>query len=284
MDRVARKRELKLFLKKKMKKYVYFLLVLVIMSCNQPSANQSQKEVGLGQEDLNMNTLGLIGGTSWHSTVEYYSMINQSVNDYFGNNTNPPLLVYTLNQAEVHRFQKEDKWDSIAHMLVNAGEYLNKAGADAVLFCANTPHKVFDDVQQNLDVPIIHIADATAKEIRKKGLKKVLFMGTKYSMEETFITKRIEENGIEVIVPKEQEVIEELHRIIHEELTYGKIIESSKDYVLKVIKNAMEQGAQAVVLGCTEFPLMVFPEDLDIPVFNTTEIHSKAAVDFILKK
>lgn len=231
-----------------------------------------------------MNTLGLIGGTSWHSTIEYYSMINQTVNDHFGNNTNPPLLVYTLNQAEVHRFQKEDKWDAIAYLLVEAALRLNKAGAKAVIFCANTPHKVFDDVQQKLDFPILHIADATAKSIHKKRLKKVLFIGTKYSMEENFITKRMEENGIEVLVPRERIVIDELHRIIQEELTYGKVIRHSKEFVLSEIEKSIDQGAEGVVLGCTEFPLMIFQEDLAIPAFNTTEIHAKAAVDFILQK
>ncbi|MBJ2173661.1 amino acid racemase [Aureibaculum sp. A20] len=231
-----------------------------------------------------MKTLGLIGGTSWHSTIEYYSMINQSVNDHYGNNTNPPLLVYTLNQAEVHRFQIENKWDSIAHMLVKAANSLNRGGATSVLFCANTPHKVYDKVQQALDFSIIHIADATAKEIHKKDIKKVLFLGTKYSMEETFITKRIEDNGIEVLVPEEQSEIDELHRIIIEELTYGSIVPSSKDYVMSVIEKARKQGAEGVILGCTEFPLMIFPEDVDIVVFNTTKIHSNAGVEYILKK
>ncbi|MEP2239661.1 MAG: amino acid racemase [Maribacter sp.] len=231
-----------------------------------------------------MNSLGLIGGTSWHSTIEYYSALNQSVNDHYGNNTNPPLLVYTLNQAEVHRFQIENKWDSIAHMLVNAAHSLNRGGATAVLFCANTPHKVYNLVQEKLDFPVIHIADATAKEIHKKGLKKVLFLGTKYSMEETFITKRIEDNDIEVLVPEDQMVIDELHRIIIEELTYGNVVTSSKDYVISIIEKAKEQGAEGVILGCTEFPLMIFPEDLDIAVFNTTKIHSDAGVNYILNK
>ncbi|WP_103191659.1 aspartate/glutamate racemase family protein [Formosa algae] len=119
-----------------------------------------------------MNTLGLIGGTSWHSTLDYYSTINQAVNDHFGNNTNPPLLVYTLNQAEVHRFQREDKWDSIANMLTTAAISLNKAGAQSVMFCANTPHKVYNAVQDQLDFPVIHIADVTAKAIHEKALKK----------------------------------------------------------------------------------------------------------------
>ncbi|KGK31284.1 hypothetical protein EL45_06350 [Cellulophaga sp. E6(2014)] len=230
-----------------------------------------------------MNTLGLIGGTSWHSTIDYYRTINQTINDHFGNNTNPPLIVYTLNQAEVHRYQIENKWDSIATMLVTAALNLNKAGASAVLFCANTPHKVYDDVQEKLDFPVIHIADATAQAIHEKGLKKVLFLGTKYSMEEPFITKRIEDNGIEVLVPKKKKQIEELHRIIQEELTYGIIDKESKKYVLGIIAEAIAAGAQGVVLGCTEFPLMIFQEDLEVPAFNTTEIHSKAGVDYILK-
>ena len=130
---------------------------------------------------------------------------------------------------------------------------------------------------------VIHIADATAQAIHEKGLKKVLFLGTKYSMEEPFITKRIEDNGIEVLVPQEKKQIEELHRIIQEELTYGIIDKESKKYVLGIIAEAIAAGAQGVVLGCTEFPLMIFQEDLEVPAFNTTEIHSKAGVDYILK-
>ncbi|WP_430426346.1 aspartate/glutamate racemase family protein [Maribacter litoralis] len=264
--------------------YHYCFLILLLGSCTEAKKDKIAKTTIEEKGNSEMNSLGLIGGTSWHSTIEYYSAINQSVNDHYGNNTNSPLVVYTLNQAEVHRYQIENKWDSIAHMLTYAAKKLNKAGATSVLFCANTPHKVYDLVQQELDFPIIHIADATAKEIHKRKVKKVLFLGTKYSMEETFITKRIEDNGIEVLVPKEQPVVDELHRIIIEELTYGKIVPSSKEYVMGVIENAKEQGADGVILGCTEFPLMIFPEDLDIAVFNTTEIHSKAGVDYILKK
>ena len=262
-----------------MNKYIFGLLFIVITSYTAPSKSKFQPCI-----ISEMNTLGLIGGTSWHSTIDYYKMINQAVNNHFGNNTNPPLLVYTLNQAEVHRYQKENKWDSIANMLVVAALNLNKAGVNAVLFCANTPHKVFDSVQQKLDFPIIHIADATAKVIHEKGLKKVFFIGTKYSMQEDFITKRIKNNDLEVLVPKEDKVINELHRIIIEELTYGEIVKESKEYVLNTIKNSVTQGAEGVILGCTEFPLMIFQEDLDIPIFNTTEIHAKAGVDFILKK
>ncbi|OEI80869.1 hypothetical protein AST99_07100 [Formosa algae] len=231
-----------------------------------------------------MNTLGLIGGTSWHSTLDYYSTINQAVNDHFGNNTNPPLLVYTLNQAEVHRFQREDKWDSIANMLTTAAISLNKAGAQSVMFCANTPHKVYNSVQDQLDFPVIHIADVTAKAIHEKALKKVCFIGTKYSMTEDFITKRIEDNGLDVLVPEDDKVIDELHRIIIEELTYGEVKPESKKYVLSVLNEMIDDGAEGVILGCTEFPLMIFKDDLKVPIFDTTKIHSQSGVDYILKE
>ncbi|MCB4798087.1 aspartate/glutamate racemase family protein [Neotamlana laminarinivorans] len=229
-----------------------------------------------------MKTLGLIGGTSWHSTIEYYSAINQSVNDHFGNNTNPPLLVYTLNQAEVHRFQIENKWDSIAHMLTQGAKSLRNAGAEAVMFCANTPHKVYNQVQEQLDFKVIHIADVTAQAIQKKGIKKVCFIGTKYSMQETFISQRLKENGLDVLVPESESVINELHRIIIEELTYGEIKEESKAYVISVLNGLIDKGAEGVILGCTEFPLMIFKEDLSVPIFDTTKIHAMSGVEYIL--
>lgn len=229
-----------------------------------------------------MKTLGLIGGTSWHSTIEYYSAINQAINMHFGNNTNPPLLVYTINQAKVHKFQVENNWNAIADMFTEAAFSLKKAGAEAVMFCANTPHKIYNKVQKNIDFNIIHIADATSKSIHKQELKKVGFIGTKYTMTDTFIIDRIEENGIEVLVPEMDSYIENLHRIIIQELTYGIINKQSKQYVLNVIDSLNNKGAQGIILGCTEFPLMIFQEDLEIPIFNTTKIHANAAVDYIL--
>lgn len=230
-----------------------------------------------------MNSLGLIGGTSWHSTIEYYRYINESVNEHFGNNTNPPLLVYTINQADVHKYQVENKWDKIAELFIEGGKRLENAGAEKLMFCANTPHKIYDQVEKSLNTPIIHIADATADRIKSQNIKKVCFLGTKYSMKETFITRRIEDNGIEVQVPIQDEVIDELHRIIIEELTYGDILPESKKYVVDVIQSFVDKGAEGVILGCTEFPLMIGDGDLSIPIFNTTEIHALAGVDFILK-
>lgn len=230
-----------------------------------------------------MRTLGLIGGTSWHSTIEYYRYINQEVNDHFGDNTNPPLLVYTLNQSLIHQYQIESNWDGVAGLLIEAAESLERAGVEMLMFCANTPHKVYDIVKQKINTPILHIADATAEAIKSKGLQTVCFIGTKYSMTDRFITQRIADNGIEVMNPNNEQDISELHRIIQKELTYGNIITTSKDYVLNVIQSFVYKGANGVVLGCTEFPLMIKPSDLQIPVFNTTEIHAKAGVKFILQ-
>ncbi len=232
---------------------------------------------------LNMRKLGLIGGTSWHSTIEYYREINTAVNNHFGDNTNPPLLVYTLNQSKIHRFQTENKWGSIAEEIVSAAQSLIRAGAEKVILCANTPHKVYHLVQRQIKVPILHIGDAIAKAISAKGIRSVCFIGTKFSMTDDFVTGRISSYNIDVLVPDSNGVIDELHRIIQEELTYGKVIEKSKTYVLHHVDEMVEKGAQGVVLGCTEFPLMIADEDLNIPSFNTTKIHAQAAVDFILK-
>lgn len=230
-----------------------------------------------------MKTLGLIGGTSWHSTVEYYKHINQHVNDYFGDNTNPPLLLFTLNQSLVHRLQTESNWAQIADIMTDAAFRLEKAGAEQLMFCANTPHKVYDVVAKRINVPILHIADATAHAIQSEKLDTVCFLGTKYSMSEDFVTERISRHKIDVLVPQDDDTLNELHRIIQEELSYGKVIEQSKRYVLNVIRDFVQSGAQGVVLGCTEFPLMIDDDELDIAVFNTAKIHALAGANYILE-
>ncbi len=231
-----------------------------------------------------MRTLGLIGGTSWRATVQYYQNINQSVNEHFGNNTNPPLLLFNLNQALVHQYQRENKWSKIAELVIDGGYRLQKADAEAVILCANTPHKIFEIVEEQLEIPILHIADATSEEILKNGLKKVFFLGTKFTMTEDFLTGRISKNNIEVLIPEDASTIEELHRIIHQELTYGKIVPSSKSFVLDTIHNMTKLGAEGVILGCTEFPLMIGKDDLSLPVFNTTLIHANFATNYILNR
>ena len=229
-----------------------------------------------------MKSLGLIGGTSWHSTIEYYRWINEAVNDFYGDNTNPPLLIANLNQSLIHHLQIEDQWSKIADLLVDKANRLAAAGAEAVMFCANTPHKCFDTVQQQINLPILHIADATASAIADQGLSCVAFIGTQFSMSETFITDRYQQHGIKTLVPEDSDEIIELHRIIQKELTFGNIVPSSKQYVMNSIASMQARGAQGIVLGCTEFPLMLGEGDLDIPVFDTTRIHALRAIDYVL--
>lgn len=231
-----------------------------------------------------MKKFGLIGGTSWHSTIEYYRAINQVVNNHFCDNTNPPLIVYTLNQSQIHKLQRQGDWNTIANILIEAAQSLEKAGAEAAAFCANTPHKVFDTVDQSLELPFIHIADATSDAIKRQGIHKVGLIGTKFSMSEDFLTTRFQQNEIEVLVPDNISDVQELHRIIQEELTFGNILPQSKNYVLKCLDKMIKKGAQGVILGCTEFPLMIHPNDLSIPLFDTTLLHSQTIADYILDK
>jgi len=245
------------------------------MTPNNPTA-----DFDLGWQK--MKRLGLIGGTSWHSTIQYYRIINQAVNDHFGNNTNPPLLLANLNQAHIHRLQIENNWRGVADLIIDAAKRLQDAGAEAILFCANTPHKCYDVVSQSIDIPILHIADTTRDAIQARGLTSVCFIGTKFSMQEDFVKQRIASNGIEVLVPTETNTLDELHRIIQRELTFDRIVPESKQYVIDTIEAMVRRGAQGVILGCTEFPLMIKPNDLNIPIFDTTTIHATAASEFTL--
>ena len=230
-----------------------------------------------------MRTLGLLGGTSWHSTVEYYQYINQAINDVYGNNTNPPLILFNLDQHRINTLQQQDRWDEIAAILSEGGLKLRGAGAQALIFCANTPHKVHVPVSRKVGIPILHIADATGLAIQKAGLKKVGLIGTIYTMEDGFIAQWLKEHyGIETIVPGSPEVRQELQRIIQKELGMGILKPEAKRYVLAEIEHLRSRGAPGIVLGCTEFPLIIKQADVPFPVFDTTYLHSRMAVDFIL--
>lgn len=232
-----------------------------------------------------MRSLGLLGGTSWHSTVDYYRYINQAVNDYYGNNTNPPLILYNLDQRRINSLQVENRWDEIAAILSEAGLKLRGAGVDALLFCANTPHKVYLPVSHKVGIPILHIADATGLAIQKAGLKKVGLIGTIYTMEDGFIAQWLKDRyGIETITPESPEVRHEFQRMIQTELGMGIFKPETKRYVLAEIERLRRRGAQGIVLGCTEFPLIIKQEDVPFPVFDTTALHSQMAVDFILRR
>jgi aspartate racemase len=230
-----------------------------------------------------MKPLGLIGGTSWHSTVEYYRYVNQTVNDLYGNETNPPLLLYNLNQQQIHRLQVQNRWDEIANTYANAALKLQSIGAQAVLFAANTPYKVYAEVARNIGIPILHIADATGIAIQKRGLTRVGLIGTTYTMEDGFMQAWLREHyGIEAVVPRSPAVRQELQRIIQKELGMGIFTPKSKRYVLRQIEELESQGLEGIILGCTEFPLIIKQSDVRVPVFDTTRLHAQMAVDFIL--
>ena len=232
-----------------------------------------------------MKTVGLIGGTSWYSTVDYYRYINEAVNDAYGNSTNPPLILYNMNQERVHELQAKGRWDEIAVLLTQAANRLQAGGAQAIVFCANTPHKVYPQVSRNIDLPILHIGDATGLAIRGSGLKKVGLIGTRYTMEDGFMADWLKDHyEIETVVPSSAPARQELHRIIQQELSLGVFTPESKIYVLEQMKQLQKHGAQAIVLGCTEFPLIIKKQDFDLPLFDTPRLHSQMAVDFILGK
>lgn len=234
-------------------------------------------------EDMRM--LGLVGGTSWHSTVDYYRYINQAVNDAYGNNTNPPLLLYNLNQRHVHDLQARGAWDQIAKLLSAATDRLAAGGAQGILFCANTPHKVYDQVAARTRLPILHIADATGAAVRQQNLDRVGLIGTLHTMEDGFMVDRLRRrHGIETLVPESSAARQELHRIIQQELGLGRFEAGSKRFVLDQIDMLKQRGAQGIVLGCTEFPLIIKQQDVSLPVFDTTRLHSQMAVDFILNR
>jgi aspartate racemase len=233
--------------------------------------------------DLKM--IGLIGGTAWYSTIDYYRYVNEAVNDAYGNNTNPPLLLYNMNNAKIQELQEKGQWDEVAALLSQAAARLRAGGAQAILFCSNTSHKVYPDVARTLDVPILHIGDATGMAIRNSGLKKVGLIGTKYTMEDGFIVEWLKEHyGIETLVPSSVSARQELQRIIHEELDRGIYKPESKKYVLQQMEELRKRGALGIVLGCTEFPLIIKQRDFDLPLLDTTRLHSQMAVDFIFGK
>ncbi len=229
-----------------------------------------------------MKRTGLIGGISWHATLKYYQLINQQVNEHFGDNTNPPLLIYNINQSKMHQLQKQDDWAAIAEMVYHGVHALLQAGAETLVICSNTTHKVVPMIKGRVEKPILHIGDATAKYIISLGLKKVGFIGTRFAMEDHFLLDHIRAFEIDVLVPENAATILELHRIIHEELTYNKVTETSIAFVQREIAKMQEEGIEGVILGCTEYSLMFEHVELEIPVLDTVAIHAENVVSEIL--
>lgn len=229
-----------------------------------------------------MKTIGLIGGISWESSAVYYELINQRTKALLGGFHSCKCLLWSVDFAEVEKLQMEDNWEALDNMLVDIGQRLEKAGADLILICANTMHLCAPAMREHLSIPILHIAEVTAAEIRRQGLNSVGLLGTRFTMEKDFFRNILEENGIEVLIPTDDDR-REVHRIIYEELVQGKILEGSRQTYQRVIQRLGDRGAQGVILGCTEIPLLIADDDVDLPTFNTTRLHADCAVDEALK-
>jgi len=226
-----------------------------------------------------MKVVGLIGGMSWNSTLEYYRLINEGVSHRLGGFHSARLVLYSLDFEDIELAQHEARWDDATDILVKAGTGLKQAGADFLVICTNTMHKVADLVAERTNLPLLHIGDAVGNAITELGLSKVGLLGTRFVMEEDFYRDRLEKYfGIVVLVPPEEEQ-NVVDRIIYEELCHGKIEDSSHLAYLKIIEELTGRGAEGIVLGCTELPLLIHPDDVLVPLFDTTRLHAEAAVE-----
>ncbi|MEY8021069.1 aspartate/glutamate racemase family protein [Muriicola sp. SD30] len=225
-----------------------------------------------------MKTIGLIGGTSWHSTIVYYKLINEMVGETIGTQGNPELLIYSIN-IEIMRAQDAEK---INNKYLEVSRKLQESGAEALVICANTPHMAYKFVQPRIDIPILHIADATGKEAVRLGVGKVGLLGNKPTMTKGFIPELLKDNyEIETIIP-EGEALDKSHKYVSSELTQGQFTDEARAFFLDQISQLKARGAEAVVLGCTELPILISPESSDIPLLATTDLHARMAADFIL--
>lgn len=223
-----------------------------------------------------MKTIGLIGGMSWESTVTYYQIINETVKQKLGGLHSAKILLYSVDFAEIEKYQANGEWAKSAEVLSEAAVNLEKAGADYIIICTNTMHKVAPEIQKNISIPVIHIAEATAGELKKNDISKVGLLGTKYTMTQDFYKNKLIDAGIDVVIPN-QEGVEIVNNIIYNELCLGIISEESKMKYLAIIDELEQNGAQGVILGCTEIGLLIQQNDVKMPVFDTTRIHATKA-------
>ena len=229
-----------------------------------------------------MKIIGLIGGISWVSTADYYKLINEGINEKLGGLNFSECLIYSFNYADIKKNNENNDWDSTFNMLLKASRFLKQGGAEAIVLCANTMHFIADRLEAAIDLPIIHIATATAVEIEKQELKKVGLLGTKFTMELDFFKDKLLAKGIEAIIPKSEEDKDFIHTTIFEELGKGLVTDETKKRYLEIANQLIKDGADGIILGCTEIPLVIKPGELSVPIFDTALIHSKAAVDFQL--
>lgn len=230
-----------------------------------------------------MKTIGLIGGMSWESSQEYYRIINETAREKLGGLHSTQCLMLSFDFAEIEELQHSGNWEEATRRMVEAAQNLEKGGADFVLICTNTMHKMAKEVQDGIRIPLLHIADPTGEAIKAKGITKIGLLGTKYTMEHDFYKGRlISEFGLEVIVPDEADR-QIVHDIIYDELCLGVAKESSKKQYQQIIEKLKAQGAEGVILGCTEIMLLIQQADTDLPIFDTTRIHAETAVAMALQ-
>jgi len=230
-----------------------------------------------------MRTIGLLGGMSWESTATYYRLINETVRERLGALHSAELVLYSVDFEPLERMQHRGDWDGAARVLAEAASRVEAAGAGLLVLCTNTMHKVAPAIEREIGIRLLHIADATAGEIKGAGISTVGLLGTSFTMEQEFYRGRlVERHGIEVLIPDDRER-EAVHRVIYDELCAGEIRDDSRAEYVEVIEGLAARGAEAVVLGCTEIPLLVRPADSPIPVFDTTAIHARRAVEWSLE-
>jgi aspartate racemase len=230
-----------------------------------------------------MKTIGMIGGMSWESSLEYYRIVNETIKEELGGFHSAQCVLYSVNFEEVEKLQHQGDWESLTRLMIDAAQRVKKAGADFLIICTNTMHKMADEVQDATRIPLLHIVDVTAAAIRANGQAKVGLLGTKFTMEQDFYKGRLNQrHEIDVLIPddKERQVI---HDILYNELCLGDIKELSREKFKDIIQGLVGRGAQGVILGCTEIPLIVSQKDCEIPLYDTTTLHAKAAVAFALQ-
>jgi aspartate racemase len=228
-----------------------------------------------------MKTIGIIGGLTWLSTADYYRLINQQVNEKLGGVEAGKIILYSVNFAEIKVLTENNNWDAIADIMKEVAQKLEAAGADCILIGANTMHKIADEVQSAIRIPLINIAEETSKVIQAKGMKKVALLGTKYTMQLDFYTKKLSAKGIQTIIPGEGDIAY-INNAIYTEMGKGLFLPETKARFIQIINKFRQSGVEGVILGCTEIPILIKQEDVDLPVFDTTAIHVNAAVNYVL--
>ncbi len=278
-----------------MRRWVFILLLVIIYSGSAVSRAEDLAKGSAGKQEISVETasekgpiktIGIIGGVSWASSIEYYRIMNELVRDRLGGVSSAQILMFSIEFGEFskqERMADKGDWTLMTQTILNAAQRLKRGGADFIVIASNTLNSLADTIEQEVGLPVLHIADATGAAVRKKGLHTVALLGTKYTMEQPFYRDRLKKYGIRVVIPSEKER-DYINAVIFDELCANRIKRESRDGFKKIIERLRkEEGAEGVILGCTEIPLLIKQEDVAIPVFDTTAIHSEAAVDYSLK-